>query len=118
MKSVFKHGTRCENKRISVNQSKVSGFRGNFADLNQSGVDFLLTDLDLAMTFMDIAAASHIQETIRRNHNNARRAYDAVVHLLGQLTPDAGQRQEIDTKLDLLKTRLQAVGCANSKRPS
>jgi hypothetical protein len=96
----------------------MSGFRGNFADLNQIGVDFLLTDLDLAMTFMDIAAASHIPETILRNHNNARKAYDAVEHLLGKLTPDAGQRQEIDTKLALLKTRLQAVGRANSKRPS
>jgi hypothetical protein len=73
-------------------------------------VDFLLADLDLAMTFMDIAAASHIQETIRRNHNNARRAYDVVMHLLGKITPDAGQRQEIDTKLVLLKKRLQAVG--------
>jgi hypothetical protein len=88
----------------------MSGFRGNFADLNQRGVDFLLTDLDLAMTFMDTAAASHIQETIRRNHNNARRAYDAVVHLLEKLTPDAGQQLQIDTKLGLLKMRLEAVG--------
>ena len=82
--------------------------------MNQSGVDFLLTDLDSAMTFMDIAAASHIQETIHQNRNNARRAYDAAVHHLGKLTPDAGQRPQIDTKLALLKTRLQAVGRVNS----
>ena len=82
----------------------------DFLALNQSGVDFLLIDLDLAMTFMDVASGSNIQATISRNHNNARKAYDSVVHLLGKLTPDAGQREEIESKLALLKTRLEAVG--------
>jgi len=72
-------------------------------------VDFLLTDLDLAMTFMDIAKTSQIEETVRRNHNNARKAYDTVLHLLEKLTADAGQRQVIDAKLALLKTRLEAL---------
>ena len=88
----------------------MGGFRRHFWDLNQSVVDFLFADLDLAMTFMDVAAASHIEETIRRNHNNARKAYDAVVHLLEKLTPAVWQWQEINAKLAVLKTRLQAVG--------
>jgi hypothetical protein len=73
-------------------------------------VDFLFTDLELAMTFMDVADASQNEETVRRNHDNANKAYNAVVYYLGKLTPDAGQRQMIDAKLALLKTRLQAVG--------
>jgi hypothetical protein len=84
--------------------------RETFGDLNQTGVEFLLTDLDLAMTFMDVAHTSHVPGTVCRNHNNARTAYGATVHLLEKLTPDARQRQEINAKLAALKTRLQAVG--------
>ena len=81
-----------------------------FFDLNQSGVSFLLTDLDLAMTFMDVADASRIEETTRRNHTNARTAYDTVLRLLDKLKPNPDQRQAIDAKLAILKMRLQAVG--------
>ena len=79
-------------------------------DVNRIGVKFLLTDLDLALTFMDIAKVSQNEETVRRNHNNARTASDTVVRLLEKLTPDAAQRQVIDAKLALLNTRLRAVG--------
>ena len=59
---------------------------------------------------METAQVSQIQETVRRNHDNARKAYDVVLCLLEKLTPDAGQRQAIDAKMAFLKTRLQAVG--------
>jgi hypothetical protein len=85
-------------------------FSKTFQELNQSGMDFLLTDVDLAMTFMDVAAASHDQETVHRNHNNARKAYDTVLHLLGKMTLTAGKREEINAKLAVLKTRLQVMG--------
>ena len=88
----------------------MRNWQENFPDLNQSGVSFLLTDLDLAMTFMDVADASRIEETTRRNHTNARTAYDTVVHLLEKLTPNADQRQAIDAQLTILKTRLEAIG--------
>ena len=81
-----------------------------FSDLNQSGVLFLLTDLDLAMTFMDVADTSHIDETTRRNHTNARTAYNSVLHLLEKLTPNTDERQVIDAKLAILKMRLQLAG--------
>ena len=71
---------------------------------------FVLTDLDLALTFLDLAEVSHSEATVRRNHNSARIAHDAVERLLQKLTPDAGQRQVIDAKLAALKTRLRAVG--------
>jgi hypothetical protein len=79
-------------------------------DLNHTGVEFLLVDLDLALTFVDVAAASHIEETRHRNHHNARTAYDTVLRRLGKLTPDAGQRKAIDAKVADLKKRLQAGG--------
>jgi hypothetical protein len=81
-----------------------------FHNANQTGVELLLVDLDLALTFLDVADTSHIEETRQRNRNNARKAYDTVLRLLETLKPDAGQRRAIDAKLVLLKTRLQAVG--------
>jgi hypothetical protein len=79
-------------------------------DMNQSGVEFLLIDLDLAMTFLDIAETSRIEETRRRNNDNARTAHDTVVRLLAKLRPTLAQRHAIDAKVAILKTRLQAVG--------
>jgi hypothetical protein len=81
-----------------------------FHAVNQKGVDFVLLDLDVGMTFMDVAEASCVDETTRRNHNNARKAYDAVLRLLDNLTPSLSERQAIDAKLAILKARLQAVG--------
>jgi hypothetical protein len=77
--------------------------------MNQIGVEFLLIDLDLAMTFLDIAETSRIKETTRRNHDNARTAYDTVLRLLDKLRPSLAQRQAIDAKAAILKARLQAV---------
>ena len=79
-------------------------------DTNDSGVAFLLTDLDLALTFMEVARVSRIEETVLRNHANARIAYDTVLRLLTQLEPNAAQLLVIDAKLALLKAQLQAVG--------
>ena len=69
----------------------MSGFGEEFSDTNRAGVDMLLTDLDTALTFMDVAQTSQIQDTIERNHKNARKAYDSVLCFLQKLKPDAGQ---------------------------
>jgi len=53
---------------------------------SQRAAAFLLTDLDLAMTFLDLAAASRNPETSQRNHKNARKAYDTVLRFSSRLT--------------------------------
>ena len=77
---------------------------------NNTGIDFLLTDLDAALTFMDVAAVSGIGETKKRNYENAYHAYRTVLRLLDKLDPDAAQRAVINHKLVLLKERLEQVG--------
>jgi hypothetical protein len=79
-------------------------------DINEASVEFLLMDLDLALAFMDATSVARDQETIQRNHANARAAFDNVVHLLERFTPSAAQRSIIDNKLAILKLRLLAVG--------
>ncbi len=99
-----------EHHNLNLLFNNIRSVSERFHDVNQNGVQFLLIDLDLGLTFMDVAEASCIQETTRRNHNNARKAYDAVLHLLENLRPSVSERQVIDAKLALLKARLRAVG--------
>ena len=80
------------------------------SDLNTTSIGFLLTDLETALTFLDVAQTSHDQETKQRNHKNAHVAYDTVIRLLPNVKPTAAQQQAIDEKLSLLKARLEAVG--------
>jgi diketogulonate reductase-like aldo/keto reductase len=79
-------------------------------ELNQSGIEFLLTDLDVGLTFMDVAGVSNNEETVHRNCENARKAYDTVLRLLNNLAPDEKQHEQIEAKLALLKSRLMVVG--------
>lgn len=72
-------------------------------------MDLILSDLDIALTFMDVADISRIEETKDRNHRNARKAYDTALKLLKSLSPDVTQQAAINAKLALLKSRLTAV---------
>ena len=80
------------------------------SDLNTTSIEFLLTDLETALTFMDVARTSGDQEIKQRNHTNAHLAYDTVIRFLPKVKPTAAQQQAIDEKLSLLKARLEAVG--------
>jgi hypothetical protein len=86
------------------------GMEDSFRDVNQSGVNFVLGDLDLAFTFVGLAETADSEETAHRNYNNARKAYDTVLHLLETLVPTESERQRIEAKLTTLKARLQAGG--------
>jgi hypothetical protein len=88
----------------------VIGFPESSAMLNSTGVEFLLVDLDVALTFLKVADSTMISTTAERNHKNAFTAYEAVLHLLPKLRPTPSQRQTIVDKLAHLRMRLKAVG--------
>jgi hypothetical protein len=77
---------------------------------NQNGIDLLFVDLVLANILIDVTEASQSDETARRNHGNARKAYETVLRLLPKLRPDEQERQDLDRKLSRLRNRLQAIG--------
>lgn len=78
--------------------------------LNKTGVEFLLTDLDAALTFMDIADGWENEQKARRNRENARKAYETVLRHLRNVKPDPRQQKAIEEKLTRLRTRLEAAG--------
>jgi len=77
---------------------------------NQGIIEFLLTDLDVALTFMDVAKTTEFRDTAERNHQNARRAYEMVITKLKEVTPNAHQQAMLDEKLAMLQARLKAAG--------
>jgi hypothetical protein len=80
------------------------------AEMNQLGIDFIKTDLDVAATFVRTARESTNQEKTRRNTLNARKAYDAVSYYLKRITLTQVEQENIKTKLEWIKAALADLG--------
>jgi hypothetical protein len=81
-------------------------------DVRRSGAEFIMADLDLAFTFLDIATTSRVADTTCRNQENARAAYDAVLRFLPRSIAalSVTERRGVQDKLADLKSRLQELG--------
>ena len=81
-------------------------------DWRRVGAEFIIADLKLAFTFLEIARTSSVTETVRRNQKNARAAYHAVLRFLPRCLPalSAAERQTIEDNLRKLKHRLEQFG--------
>jgi hypothetical protein len=88
----------------------ANGYSEEFFKANQTGVKAVLADLDLALTFMDLSDVSNDEQTVERNRQNARHAYESVLHFLEKLTPDGEEHRAVEARLALLRSRLAAVG--------
>jgi len=89
---------------------RVSG-RQIREEVNQTGFDFLMTDLDTRLAFIQIARGPNFDaETKRRNVINARRAYDTVGRLRERLQLDSEQQRAFDEKRMSLKNALEQMG--------
>jgi|HubBroStandDraft_6_1064221.scaffolds.fasta_scaffold1496752_1 hypothetical protein len=78
----------------------------------RASAGFIMTDLELAFTFLGIARTSLVAENCRRNQKNARTAYDAVLRFLPTSLPalSAAERKAIENKLVKLKDCLERLG--------
>jgi len=89
---------------------QMSATEQALAEANAGGVSFVLTELDMALTFIDLAQTSHRAETVRRNHKNALEAYRTVQRFLPKVKPGVAEQKEINKKLATLKTWLLRAG--------
>ena len=79
--------------------------------IEKTGFEFLLTDLNLAMTMTRIASDSmEDREKKSRNQENARKAYDAVLHLSRKAMLNEHEQGEVNGKLSKLRSALEALG--------
>ncbi len=80
-------------------------------ELNNTKVETVLADLELALTMVEIAGTSADPEIRKRDRANGRKAYFQIRDkLLPLCSPDDAQRREIDRKLKDLRTRLEGLG--------
>ena len=79
--------------------------------LKHSGKDFLVADIETALTFVQLArSADDNSEKKVRNLANARKAHDTVRALAARLHLSPKQQTEVNEKLKTLKTELEALG--------
>ncbi|HEX5283230.1 MAG TPA: hypothetical protein VFW30_03850 [Bryocella sp.] len=79
-------------------------------DSNYLGVEFLLTELDAAFTFLDVARATSSAETRQRNQGHALEAYDTIRRLRHKVIMEPREQEIFQKKLTLLQSRLRDLG--------
>jgi hypothetical protein len=79
-------------------------------ELNKLKVDFIKTDLDTALTVVQIARQTNEREKAIRNQQNARKAYDAVLRYMGSASLGRSDRGNMMRKLSILKSALLSLG--------
>lgn len=75
----------------------------------RTAVSVLLSDLDLALTFVKIATTGLIHDTRQRNLEHAPKAYHAIGRFLPRVDPTP-EKAAIDEKLSQLKEELEVLG--------
>jgi DNA repair ATPase RecN len=73
-------------------------------------IQFLLTEVDTAVTFCNVAKTSDDAEKTRRNVANACDAYKTLQKFLDGAHFDVNSQGEFDQKMELLKSLLRELG--------
>jgi hypothetical protein len=85
----------------------VSDTSDPLVQFHHAGVQFLITELELGLTFMDVATATSSEDTVRRNYAHALQAYQTVIDTKPRLALTAADAAHVDEKLAELKLRLE-----------
>jgi hypothetical protein len=88
------------------------GSSSDAAQARRLCAEFIMTDIELGFTLMEVARTSRIAEVASHNQKNARMAYDAILLFLPRSLPafSATELEDTESKLAELKSRLQQLG--------
>jgi hypothetical protein len=79
-------------------------------ELNKLKADFIKTDLDVALTLVQIALQTKDRNKAIHNQQNARKAYDTVLRYMGSASLCRFDRENMMRKLSSLKSALLTLG--------
>ncbi len=74
-------------------------WRRGKAGYEDARYQFIITELELTMTFASMALASNDSETKRRNINHAHQAYDAATSRIDKNGLDPERKENLESKL-------------------
>jgi hypothetical protein len=77
---------------------------------NQIGIDFLVVELSVGLTFLEVADATRFPATRERDLHKALQVYRTVVGLLPRVFLSADDQAEINGKLAELRSKLERAG--------
>ncbi|HEX6506748.1 MAG TPA: hypothetical protein VF221_03860 [Chloroflexota bacterium] len=87
------------------------GRTGSFPqDLNRQGVDFVLTEISLANTLLDVADVTNMADHKQSARHDAGVAYRTALRFLPRLLCTSEESAGIASDLEALRTRLTAAG--------
>jgi hypothetical protein len=78
---------------------------------NRIGIEFLVTDLDVGLTFLQTAEITRLVSTRERDLEKALVVYRTVTRLLPRVVLSEDDWTEINEKLEELRTKLENAGC-------
>lgn len=77
---------------------------------NSAGIGFLRTDIEAALTFIQVAETSSSPETRVRNFGKAMEGYRTVLHFLPRVVPSPEELADMHHKLDQIRLHLEQAG--------
>lgn len=77
---------------------------------NKIGTEFLLTELNTALTFLAVAETTISAESRQRNRNSALEAYMTVLRMQSKVVMESRRKTDFQHRIADLKKRLQEVG--------
>jgi hypothetical protein len=78
--------------------------------LGEVKLHLITADLDVALTFAQIALQTQDRQKAIHNRQNARKAYDAVLRYMGSASLSRFDRENMMRKLSSLKSALLSLG--------
>lgn len=79
------------------------------AQANRIGAQFLLVDVEVALTLSGMALNARSSENRQRQYDSARKAYETIKRLRRDLHLDEAERKKLNSKLQHLKSDLQKL---------
>jgi hypothetical protein len=91
-------------------EDSTRAFQKGLAAHNKSAVEFVQTELELALTFCDFAKGAAADSSKRiRNVENARRAYAGAMYVLQKLALPEDQKSRLEQLADKVHTFLACL---------
>lgn len=88
----------------------MNSFTRLHEESNKIGVEFLLTEVETAFTFLAVAETTSSPETRERNRNNAFEAYKTVIRMQSKIVMEPNRKSDFRQKVADLRKRLQEIG--------
>ena len=102
-------GLEPEREQRVLNEDVISSARKTSAESQHVGAEFLVAEVNIALTFIKLAEETSDRDVRIRNYENARAAYHTIKRFLPTVPP-AREWRDLSEKFASLREQLAAGG--------